>query len=101
MAQQMLAAVRDFAISFVIKSTTHMSEINQPTAKQTRGLTGSTVNALALVAPGAFSRLTYGKQCLYGQPMAGIAMTAGTSFGRCPSSQRKKPKGTEQEPKKI
>ena len=49
-----------------------MSEISQPTAKKTPGLTGLTVNAMALTAPGAFLWLTYGEQCLYGQPIAGM-----------------------------
>jgi basic amino acid/polyamine antiporter, APA family len=54
-----------------------MSEIDQPTAKKTLGLTGLTVNAMALIAPGAFLWLTFAQQCLYGQPMAGIAMWFG------------------------
>src|ERR1700730_5328832 len=54
-----------------------MSENVQPTAKKTLGLTGLTVNAMALIAPGAFLWLTFGPQCLYGQPMAGIAMWFG------------------------
>jgi hypothetical protein len=72
MAQQMLMAVRDFTVSIVTESTTQMSEISQPTAKKTPGLTGLTVNAMALTAPGAFLWLTYGEQCLYGQPIAGM-----------------------------
>src|ERR1700760_2743751 len=58
-------------------TTTRMSEIDQPTAKKTLGLTGLTVNAMALIAPGAFLWLTFAQQCLYGQPMAGIAMWFG------------------------
>src|SRR5271170_4169104 len=55
-----------------------MSEIDQPAiAKKTLGLTGLTVNAMALIAPGAFLWLTFAQQCLYGQPMAGIAMWFG------------------------
>jgi basic amino acid/polyamine antiporter, APA family len=54
-----------------------MSENTQPTAKKTLGLTGLTVNAMALIAPGAFLWLTYGEQALYGQPMAAIAMWFG------------------------
>jgi APA family basic amino acid/polyamine antiporter len=54
-----------------------MSEIDQPTAKKTLGLTGLTVNAMALIAPGAFLWLTFAQQCLYGQPMAGISMWFG------------------------
>jgi hypothetical protein len=78
-----------------------MSENVQTTTKPTLGLTGLTANAMALIAPGAFLWLTYGEQCLYGEPMAGIAMIQGPSFGRSLSSQTKKPKGTKQEPKKI
>jgi len=54
-----------------------MSENVQPTAKKTLGLTGLTVNAMALIAPGAFLWLTYAEQALYGQPMAGAAMWFG------------------------
>jgi APA family basic amino acid/polyamine antiporter len=54
-----------------------MSENDQPTAKKTLGLTGLTVNAMALIAPGAFLWLTFAQQSLYGQPMAGIAMWFG------------------------
>ena len=71
MARQMLLAVRPFRVANLTQSTTRMSEINQPTAKKTLGLTGLTVNAMALIAPGAFLWLTYGEQALYGQPMAG------------------------------
>jgi len=58
-------------------NTIRMSENDQPTAKKTLGLTGLTVNAMALIAPGAFLWLTFGPQSLYGQPMAGIAMWFG------------------------
>jgi basic amino acid/polyamine antiporter, APA family len=54
-----------------------MPEVVQTTAKPTLGLTGLTVNAMALIAPGAFLWLTFAQQCLYGQPMAGIAMWFG------------------------
>ena len=54
-----------------------MSETVQPTTKPTLGLTGLTVNAMALIAPGAFLWLTFAQQALYGQPMAGIAMWFG------------------------
>src|ERR1700704_2736051 len=43
----------------------------------TLGLTGLTMNAMALIAPGAFLWLTYAQQCLYGAPMAGSAMWFG------------------------
>ncbi len=52
---------------------------DKPTAtmKPTLGLTGLTMNAMALIAPGAFLWLTFGQQCLYGAPMAGSAMWFG------------------------
>ena len=48
-----------------------------PTMKKTLGLTGLTVNAMALIAPGAFLWLTFQEQASYGQPMAGGAMWLG------------------------
>src|SRR6202142_4063270 len=48
-----------------------------PTMKPTLGLTGLTINAMALIAPGAFLWLTYQEQSLYGAPMAGSAMWFG------------------------
>src|SRR5271166_5271124 len=77
MARQMLLAVRPFTVATLTQSTTRMSENVQPTAKKTLGLTGLTVNAMALIAPGAFLWLSFGPQSLYGQPMAGIAMWFG------------------------
>ena len=47
------------------------------TTKATLGLTGLTVNAMALIAPGAFLWLTFQMQSLYGAPMAGTAMWFG------------------------
>ncbi|MFI5181612.1 MAG: APC family permease [Thermoanaerobaculia bacterium] len=47
------------------------------TSRQTLGLTGLTINAMALIAPGAFLWLTFQMQALYGAPMAGIGMWAG------------------------
>src|SRR5436305_13945514 len=47
------------------------------TSRQTLGLTGLTINAMALIAPGAFLWLTYQIQALYGAPMAGSAMWFG------------------------
>src|ERR1700746_2516279 len=73
----MLSAVRPFRVPIVIKTTTRISENVQTTAKPTLGLTGLTVNAMALIAPGAFLWLTFAQQCLYGQPMAGMAMWFG------------------------
>jgi amino acid transporter len=40
-------------------------------------LTGITINAMALIAPGAFLWLTFQEQSLYGAPMAGCAMWFG------------------------
>src|SRR5215471_14969156 len=48
-----------------------------PTSKATLGLTGLTVNAMALIAPGAFLWLTFQMQSLYGAPMAGRSMWFG------------------------
>src|SRR6516162_5589690 len=48
-----------------------------PTTKATLGLTGLTINAMALIAPGAFLWLTFQIQSLYGAPMAGSAMWFG------------------------
>jgi amino acid transporter len=45
--------------------------------KATLGLTGLTVNAMALIAPGAFLWLTFEEQALYGAPMAGVSMWFG------------------------
>lgn len=45
--------------------------------KTTLGLTGLTINAMALIAPGAFLWLTFGMQSLYGAPMAGQGMWFG------------------------
>ncbi len=50
------------------------------TSRQTLGLTGLTINAMALIAPGAFLWLTFQMQALYGAPMAGSAMWAGILF---------------------
>jgi amino acid transporter len=44
------------------------------------GLTGLTINAMALIAPGAFLWLTYEEQALYGAPTAGSAMWIGIVF---------------------
>ncbi len=50
---------------------------NKPTTKATLGLTGLTINAMALIAPGAFLWLTFQEQALYGAPMAGCGMWIG------------------------
>src|SRR5262249_18608173 len=47
------------------------------TSKATLGLTGLTINAMALIAPGAFLWLTFQEQSLYGAPLAGCAMWFG------------------------
>ncbi len=54
-----------------------MPETPTTQTKPTLGLTGLTVNAMALIAPGAFLWLTFAQQCLYGQPMAAIGMWFG------------------------
>ena len=54
-----------------------MPEIPTTQTKPTLGLTGLTMNAMALIAPGAFLWLTYAQQSLYGAPMAGCAMWFG------------------------
>src|SRR5262249_59362593 len=47
------------------------------TSRPTLGLTGLTINAMALIAPGAFLWLTFQIQSLYGAPLAGSAMWFG------------------------
>src|SRR5512141_2828159 len=54
-----------------------MANEKQPVTRGTLGLTGLTMNAMALIAPGAFLWLTFQMQSLYGAPMAGSAMWAG------------------------
>ena len=59
-----------------------MAATPQPAAgespsKGTLGLTGLTINAMALIAPGAFLWLTFQMQSLYGAPMAGRSMWFG------------------------
>ncbi|MGD0639079.1 MAG: APC family permease, partial [Nitrososphaerales archaeon] len=49
----------------------------QISARPTLGLTGLTINAMALIAPGAFLWLTFQIQALYGAPLAGSAMWFG------------------------
>jgi APA family basic amino acid/polyamine antiporter len=48
-----------------------------PQQKSSLGLTGLTINAMALIAPGAFLWLTYVMQSQYGAPMAGQGMWFG------------------------
>jgi APA family basic amino acid/polyamine antiporter len=47
------------------------------TPKASLGLTGLTINAMALIAPGAFLWLTFQIQALYGAPLAGSTMWFG------------------------
>jgi len=56
-----------------------MADVNSGStpSRATLGLTGLTINAMALIAPGAFLWLTYQIQSLYGAPMAGSAMWFG------------------------
>jgi amino acid transporter len=56
-----------------------MANEQKPT-RGTLGLTGLTINAMALIAPGAFLWLTFQMQSLYGAPMAGCAMWFGILF---------------------
>src|SRR5208337_5528318 len=56
------------------------NEKQQPVTRGTLGITGLTVNAMALIAPGAFLWLTFQMQALYGAPMAGISMWFGIFF---------------------
>ena len=50
---------------------------NPTTSRATLGLTGITINAMALIAPGAFLWLTFEEQALYGAPVAGCAIWFG------------------------
>jgi APA family basic amino acid/polyamine antiporter len=54
-----------------------MSTPSTSTSKPTLGLTGLTMNAMALIAPGAFLWLTFFIQCAYGAPMAAQGMWFG------------------------
>jgi amino acid transporter len=56
---------------------TKAADSGQTSSRATLGLTGLTINAMALIAPGAFLWLTFQIQALYGAPMAGSAMWAG------------------------
>jgi len=53
------------------------TEPAEPVSRGTLGLTGLTINAMALIAPGAFLWLTFQIQALYGAPMAGGGMWFG------------------------
>src|SRR3954465_13368582 len=54
-----------------------MSSEKQPTTKATLGLGGLTMNAMALIAPGAFLWLTFFIQSAYGAPLAAQGMWFG------------------------
>ena len=56
-----------------------MADVKKPqtTSRATLGLTGLTVNAMALIAPGAFLWLTFFIQSAYGAPMAAQGMWFG------------------------
>lgn len=56
---------------------TKAADSGQSSSRATLGLTGLTINAMALIAPGAFLWLTFQIQALYGAPMAGSAMWFG------------------------
>ncbi len=53
------------------------TDASRTSQRPTLGLTGLTINAMALIAPGAFLWLTFQMQALYGAPMAGSAMWFG------------------------
>ena len=54
-----------------------MSSTEKPTTRATLGLGGLTMNAMALIAPGAFLWLTFFIQSSYGAPMAAQGMWFG------------------------
>jgi amino acid transporter len=54
-----------------------MPEAAPEKKKTTLGLTGLTINAMALIAPGAFLWLTFAMQSQYGAPVAGQSMWFG------------------------
>src|ERR1035437_3281103 len=66
-------------LSSIYERRALMANKQQPT-RGTLGLTGLTMNAMALIAPGAFLWLTFQMQSLYGAPMAGCAVWFGILF---------------------
>src|SRR5262249_25401159 len=54
-----------------------MSSNEKPTTRATLGLGGLTMNAMALIAPGAFLWLTFFIQSSYGAPLAAQGMWFG------------------------
>ena len=59
-----------------------MAHSSEPTMKPTLGLTGVTVNAMALIAPGAFLWITFVVQAGYSFP-SGMSMWAGILAALC------------------
>ena len=59
------------------EQTKPSNSVPPTTSRPTLGLTGLTINAMALIAPGAFLWLTFQIQALYGAPMSGSAMWFG------------------------
>jgi APA family basic amino acid/polyamine antiporter len=57
-----------------------MANETPPVTRGTLGVTGLTINAMALIAPGAFLWLTFQMQSLYGAPVAGMSMWFGILF---------------------
>src|SRR5579859_5826969 len=60
-----------------MQNTSQSTQPAEPVSRGTLGLTGLTINAMALIAPGAFLWLTFQIQALYGAPMAGGTMWFG------------------------
>src|SRR5579859_4457516 len=60
-----------------MQNTSTSADSGTPSGRATLGLTGLTINAMALIAPGAFLWLTFQIQALYGAPVAGSAMWFG------------------------
>jgi len=54
-----------------------VSSEKKPTTRARLGLGGLTINAMALIAPGAFLWLTFFEQSSYGAPMAAQGMWFG------------------------
>src|SRR6266851_1560607 len=64
------------------RSGPQMAHSSEPTMKPTLGLTGVTVNAMALIAPGAFLWITFVVQAGYSYP-SGMSMWAGILAALC------------------
>jgi amino acid transporter len=63
--------------AFLFLAGGDMSSEKKPTTRATLGLGGLTINAMALIAPGAFLWLTFFEQSSYGAPMAAQGMWFG------------------------